>query len=524
MQMTAELTKHILYLINRGDFLAARDNCIQMLQKNPKNADGYFLLGITLLGIGNINKAVELIHQAISLAPNNSEYLTQLAKSYVVLNDTLNAKKYADLALSLNPQSPITIDTLGVVYSKLGLHEKAITLFSKAVSNNRNPSFLLNLAMSLKFIGDFGAAREAYESVIELAPHFYKAHSGLTSLGGISPDNNHIDRLTRQLKNAKSNAEYFHLCHAAAKEYESLGDYETAFHYLKKGKQNRLAEIQYRFDDEEPPIFKALKAFFTQEIISLKSGFETEEPIFVVGMPRTGTTLVERIISNHAEVTTIGESHQFGVQLKKLSRSKTNRVIDSATIDGASSLDFSQLGAAYINSVRPQTGKTLHFVDKMPLNFLLIGFIVKALPNAKIICLRRNPLDTCTSNYRQLFSTHTPYYNYSYDLLSTAKYYLLFRDLMDFWQNLFPKNVYSVNYESLVNSPETQTKKLYDFLSLNWHADMLDITQNTAPVATASAVQIREPINNRSVGSWKKYERHLSQVKQLLIKHQIPFE
>jgi hypothetical protein len=306
-----------------------------------------------------------------------------------------------------------------------------------------------------------------------------------------------------------------------AREHEALDDYEAAYQYLSESKKAKLTEFNYQFSDDKH-MFNAITELFTTPSIKdpiqdfSNGGYDSNEPLFVVGMPRTGTTLVERILSKHSAVSSAGELQHFGLLLKELSKTTTNKVIDKETIMAAASINFSTLGKAYIDSTRAITGGSDKFVDKMPLNVLYAGFIVKALPKAKIICLDRGPLDTIVSNYRQLFAVNFSYYNYAYDLKTTAQFYHQFKQLTSLWLRLFPDNFYVVNYEKLVNNPEEEAKKIIEFCGLDWQEQCLDIDKNSAPVATASAVQVRQPINNKSVGNWQKYKEYLTEVTEYL--------
>jgi hypothetical protein len=280
-------------------------------------------------------------------------------------------------------------------------------------------------------------------------------------------------------------------------------------------KKCKLKQFNYHLD-EDKALFSSLESHFKNLDSPKVQGFETDEPIFVVGMPRSGTTLVERIISQHSEVTSAGELQHFGLLLKKMAKTTSKRVIDAETITATKNINFAKLGEDYIESTRAITGKTAKFVDKMPLNVLYVGFILKALPKAKIVCLDRNPLDTIVSNFRQLFAVNQSYYNYSYDLESTTEFYLLFKQLTTLWLALFPENFYFINYEKLVNDPVNEAKQLIEFCDLSWQEQCVDIDQNSAPVATASAMQVRSPINNSSVANWKKYDAYLDGVKAIL--------
>lgn len=521
-----QLHKQAQQAINQGQYKQAHQLIISILSQDKYFADGYFLLGMIASVHHNNAKAIELIKQAIVLAPEQVEYIAHLAKHYALVNEHVQALHHADmaakLAIRLATKSALTFDTIGVAYSQIGLHQKAVPFFKQAVVLNKdNGLFLFNLGASLKFTGDFSAAREAYKLAIALMPNYCKAHAALTSLGDITPTNNHIERLTKLYQQLTQSDDLLYIGHALAKEYETLGDYETAYQYLSQSKQAKLAQLDYQFSDDEQ-MFNALSELFhTLEINNVVSdtfstGYNSDEPLFVVGMPRTGTTLVERILSKHSEVTSAGELQNFGLLLKELSKTTTNKVIDKETVMAAASINFSQLGKAYIDSTRAITGNSRKFVDKMPLNVLYAGFIIKALPNAKIICLDRGPLDTIVSNYRQLFAVNFSYYNYAYDLKTTAQFYHQFKQLTQLWLNLFPDNFYVVNYEMLVDNPEEEAKKIIEFCGLDWQEECLDIHKNLAPVATASTVQVRQPINNKSVGNWHKYDAYLTEVKEYL--------
>ena len=224
---------------------------------------------------------------------------------------------------------------------------------------------------------------------------------------------------------------------ALAKEYEDLADYPKALNHLVTGKSVGGRERGYSFDRDER-IFRAVTESFDGQIASDRTGYESDEPIFVIGMPRTGTTLVDRIISSHPDVESAGELLNFGMSVKHNSGATSPSIINVDTIVAARQLDWRKLGETYLLSTRPGTGTRPHFVDKLPHNFLYAGFIAQALPNARIVCLRRNPMDTCLSNFRQLFAPKSPYFDYSFDLLDTGRYFVLFDRLMAHWEQYFP--------------------------------------------------------------------------------------
>ncbi len=508
--------KNALALINSQNYKEAHQACLQILQIDKQHADAYFLLGIIATATGAVSKAIGLIERAIELSPDNSEYIAHLAKCYALKGEKQRVELLCEQAMKLKPQQALTLDTIGSAFSRIGLHAKSLLLFQQAVDKDPdNASFVYNLGAASRFMGDFNCARSCYEKVIELNPHFYKAHSALSGLGGISNQSNHISRLQSLITDDLAADDLLHLCHAIASEYEALKNYDCAFEYLKKAKQKKKLQLNYQFADDLAN-FDALIASFNTVNKLPSSHCLSKEPLFVVGMPRSGTTLVERIISNHEKVFSVGELQNFAVLLKKISQSSSRKVLDPETIKAAEDIDYSLLGEQYIQSTRLLTGSTEKFVDKMPLNVLYAGFIIEAMPNAKIICLDRNPLDTIISNFRQLFAVNFSYYNYAYSLLDTAKFFVEFHKLRQFWQSRYPDNFLVVNYQQLVSNSEVEAKKIISFCGLEWQENCLNIESNKSPVATASAVQVREPIHGRSIGRWKHYEKYLDEVKLIL--------
>jgi Flp pilus assembly protein TadD len=506
--------------LNNQQYQDAHGALIAILQQDKFFADAYFLLGIIASEHSNNLKAIQLFEQALKLSINNPEYASQLAKHYALNSEHVKAKYYADLAFEHVNGSALILDTIGVVYSKVGLHHQAVNVFKQAVLLEPfNATYFFNLGVAQTFTGDFSNAQSSHEKVIELDPNFSKSYTALSSFGGVNTEHYNLTKLKWLFEQVSRPDDKLQIGHAIARECESLGDYDQSFKYLAVAKQAKLSAIDYDFSDDEA-MFQSLFDVFEEdksEILAHENlGFDNDEAIFIVGMPRSGTTLVERILSQHTDVTTAGELEYFGTLFKEMSKSSTSRILDQETITSASQIDFKTLGKSYIEYTRVLTGNTPKFIDKMPLNILYVGFILKALPNAKIVCLDRNPLDTIMSNFRQLFSANSYNYNYAYNLETLTGFYVLFNRLVKLWKVKFPNNFYCVDYEALVNSPEHEAKQLIGFCGLEWQDDCLSTSSNLAPVATASAVQVRQPINNKSVGNWKKYESYLGDIKQIL--------
>jgi hypothetical protein len=331
-----------------------------------------------------------------------------------------------------------------------------------------------------------------------------------------SATSNHLSSLQQVLPDTNGDT-MGELCvnMALSKELEDLGRYPQAFEHLTTGKAAVARTRDYTSARDEA-LFAAIRNACTDDLAAAR-GHDCAEPIFIMGMPRTGTTLIERILSSHPEVYAAGELQNFGVSFKRASGSRTSPMLDVDTVLHASAIDWGRLGKQYVDSTRPATGHCARFIDKLPHNFLFAGFIAAALPRARLICLRRDPMDTCLSNFRQLFTLNSPYYDYSFDLLDTGRYYLLFDSLMAFWQQRFPGRILEISYETIVDQQESSTRDLLEFCGLEWHDACLRFEDNVAPVATASAVQVRSPIYRSAIQRWKRYEGELQPLKRLLL-------
>lgn len=506
--------------INQQDFVRAHRYCVEIIGQDPQHADSYFLLAMINVELGQINKAIQLIQKALE-SNTTPEYLAHLCKCYALQGKMNEALRYAELASVTEINHALTLDTLGVALSRIGFHQKALSYFSKAISlTTNNPTYYYNFAVSSKFAGLFTQARQAFEQAISLKPDYYQAHFALSDLGQISQDNNHIKRLETVAAQAKHPDAALHIGHALAKEYEALGQYQQAFNTLVQVKKNKLHGMDYQFSQDAELFNTALQ--LQTGLPKSDAGYADNAAIFVMGMPRSGTTLVERILSNHSQVDSCGELQDFGVVLKELANTSSAKVLDVETLLAGQRLDMAQLGQRYIERTRALRGSAERFVDKLPFNFFYISLIKQALPQAKIILLQRNPMDTCIGNFRQLFSINSPYYAYAYDLLNIGRFYAEFYRLAEFWRAQQSDNVLVLNYEELVQQPEQQVRQLLAFCDLEWQTQCLQVENNQAPVSTASKMQVREPINASSIGRWRKFGDATLTLQQFFQQNNIP--
>ncbi len=409
--------------------------------------------------------------------------------------------------MALEPRDALTLDTVGVVLSRTGAHDLAADAFARAVALAPDRADLhYNLGTALRIVGDFSGAERALEHAVSLQPRLYKAHSVLAELRTQTPERNHIARLDVLLGTVGDDVDgELHLRHALAKELEDLGEHRAAFAHLAAGKAKKRATLDYSFETDRA-LFDSVHATCTEEFLARAGeGYPSEEPIFVVGLPRTGTTLVERILSGHSQVQSAGELPSFGLCVKRAAGTRSSRTLDPETIAAAANADFAVLGRRYIESTRVITGRKPRFVDKMPMNFFLVGFIAAALPNARIVCVRRGALDTCVAIYRRLLAPDYVYYRYAYDLSDIGRYYVCFDALMRQWRRLLPGRFLEIRYEALIADPRREAARLLEHVGLEWEEACLEPERNPAPVATASAVQVREPLHAGNVGRWRRF-------------------
>lgn len=381
-----------------------------------------------------------------------------------------------------------------------------------ALSKNHT-HFLFELGQTQEYLGAFDQAIASYEAALTAEPMNYRARHAVVQLKKQSLASNHIVALEKQFALPDNDGwRWLHLGHALAKTYEDFGETQKSFDWLKRAKTTRRKSFPYDVAKEEA-LADAVKA------VRLADGAacDANDPIFVTGLPRSGTTLADRIISSHPEVTSAGEIGNFVQMLKLFSDSKTPATLDVDMLSRAGNVDFARLGRAYIDSTRPLTGAAPRFVDKAPSNFYLAPLILRALPNARVVVMRRHPLDSVLSNFKQIFPFDDRYYDYVFDLEWTAQKFVVFDRLIAHWQSVLPADRFMVlQYEDLVANQEARTRELLAFCGLEWDARALSFHQNAAGVATPSARQVRQAMNTQAVGRWAKYGAALDPARLVL--------
>lgn len=506
MNSTSEisrLARQAARALNSGDIAELESLSKQILQLDRDHADAWFFLSVAATQRKKIQVAIELIDNAIRIKPKHAEYVAQKARLHTMAGQRDDAVAAADYGLSLNPDQPVVLDTLGVVYSRFELHEKARDVLRRSVEvAPDNAQFQFNLASVEQFLGNAEVAEQYYKGAISLKPDFFRAHWALSELGKNEGVLDGVDKLIEYWGRTNLSAEdRLYLGHTISREKEKQGDYGEAFAFLDEGKKGVREKLGFDLKQDKA-IFSALKESFNEHS---RDGELGDHCIFVLGMPRSGTTLVDRILSSHSKVVSMGEVQDLPRAVKAVSGSSSNVILDAAMVQSAGDLNFAEIGRQYLYNVGARVDLSGYSLDKMPLNFLYVGFILSALPGARVICLRRNPMDTILSNFRQLFAVNFSYYNYHYDLQTTAEYYCLFDDLMNHWKRVFGDRFYELGYEALVSSPEAEVRALCEYVGIDFEPSCLEFYKSEASVSTASAMQVRQPLYSSAVNRWQRY-------------------
>jgi tetratricopeptide (TPR) repeat protein len=374
-----------------------------------------------------------------------------------------------------------------------------------------DPNILYDLAMAEYHLNQPDEAEAHIDLLLETTPFHPAALHLRSALRTQSDDQNHVEDLRRRLAEGPAHPRFTAATnYALSKELEDLGRFEEAIAALDTGARAYRSTLNYD-SDTELSAHDGIRSVFTGETLgALAPGYREEQPVFIVGMPRTGTTLVERILSSHSQLVSIGEftefPRQYGIHLREQFARDSNRSPSDASLD----INFPALGKAYCDAARELAADAPGFVDKLPWNFLYCGYILAALPDARLIHLTRHPLDTCYAVYKTLFFGA---YSFSYDLDELASYYISYHRHMAHWHAVLPGRILDVSYEALVREPGTQVRRIIEWCGLPWENSVLDFHRQEGASMTASAIQVRQPMYTDSIESWRRAEARFAPLK-----------
>lgn len=482
-----------------GDQRGAEADLRAALKIAPQAAPAHFMLGIIAAGRGEHLAALQAFDAAIAIEPGFGQAMAQKARSLDALDRREDAVRLA-LAADRHAPDPYSQDTIGVVLTRAGLHQRAAEHYGRAARTGAAPGYIYNHAATLQFLGRFEEARDQYRNVLKRDPQHGPAWAGLVQITRQTKEANEIARLSLIASRSSHDAQAMYvLGHALAKAYDDIGDFDAALTWLGRAKR----QLQARHDQAAD---EAMFAAAERSLRAACAGFAGAAPIFVVGMPRTGTTLVERILSSHSEVASAGERSDFPLALKAATGLETSRMISAELIDAGTRADLARVGEDYAARVRGALGISGRFVDKLPVNAFLVPLILQALPGARVVMLRRHPADVLVSSYRQDFVQAGRMLDYTLSLQATADHVVRFDHMARAFAQALPVERYcEVRYEDVVADLEGEVRRLLAFSGLGFEQACLRFEENASPVATASAAQVRQKIYASSVARWKKY-------------------
>ena len=496
--------------LNQADQLSA-----ELLKRRPNAAESWFTRGYVALQKDAHKQAIPLFDKAIALEKNNAEFVAARAVSLMNVGLIPEALSETDKAWQLGPENHTTWNLLAVVYHGCDELEKFLEVSEKAVEMSPDDEgSLANLSEALRYVGRYQEAEDVINQLIAHSPNA-TAYYNRSHIRKQTVDSNHISELEEKLQGNLNWREQMQLNFALAKELEDIGSYDDSFFALEQGCNLRRENSNYDVNGDIETIALIEKTFTKENLSPLVDGFENQEPVFVLGLPRSGTTLVEQILGAHSDVFDAGELRNFAIEMVKQVQNKHpgRRLSKQEMVRESLGLDWQALGKAYIESSRPRTGHTLRFVDKMPQNYLYVGLIARALPNAKIVLLERNPMDSCYAMYKTLFGQAYPF---TYSQEDLGRYYVAWYSLMQHWKNILPGRIHRVRYEDMVSNSEAQTRQLLEFCELEWQPQCLEFYKRSSGVSTASASQVRQPIYSSSVNKWHHVKRQLQPLQKIL--------
>lgn len=494
-------------------------DCARIAQRlagdHPQEPRVWHLLSCVYARIRLPTMALKCASRAVALAPNDPTYLVNQGQCLVGSGNRRDALAIAERLAARHPERADLKDALGTLFTFCEEPQRALPLFLRAVAlSPNNGSYLYNLATAQRMVGEFAAAEKTLGQVIDANPLDVEAYATRSSLRTQSIEANHVAQLQELLQRvAPGSPDAVAVGFALSKELEDLSRYPESFAYLKQANElhRRLTPYDVRGDIA---VMDELARVHDAAAVRGDRGFSNDECIFVLGLPRSGTTLVERILSSHSQVASAGElqafPHALSQTLPTPAHGKHNPI---DFVRAALEVDPSPLGRAYVEATRPQTGKTQHFVDKLPSNYLNAGLIHRSLPQARIVALARLPMDSCYALYKTRFSSA---YDFSYDLSDLARYYAAWHRLMRHWKNVLGESLLIVQYEDLVTRQEAVTRQILRHCGLDWQDACLEFHRQQGAVTTASAAQVRQALYRSSLGKWRHLEVELQGLSSLL--------
>tara|TARA_Y100000590_G_scaffold470468_1_gene665416 strand:- start:806 stop:2341 length:1536 start_codon:yes stop_codon:yes gene_type:complete len=502
MKNLKEEIQSVIDIYKAGDFTKADSICKKLIIQNPKLVFLYNLSGLILTAQNNIDAAINIYEKGIKIDPNFAMIYNNLGLLYEFRKKNKEAEEQYKKSISLDKSIAEPHNNLGKLFFSLGKYSDALNSYKHALNiNSKLPYVHHNLATLYISFGEFSKAKSHLKEAIKIQPNLIHAHRSLSRITKYKVDDEHLNQLNELYKelNLKDEINRMYLAFSLGKAYEDIMNFDKSFSYYKEANIIYKNKINFSINEEKKK-FEDIKKIYNQDIFNKYKdhGFKDKSPIFILGLPRSGTTLVEQILSSHPLV--------FGADEIELIPNLNNKYIKNKNSIKSETLE--SIGKEYVEKIKKISDNSERTTDKYPANFLLIGLIKLALPNSKIIHCCRNAEDTCFSIFKNHFTSDK--IKYAYNIDDIVEYYNLYSDLMNHWKDTLNNFIFDINYEKLISNTEFEVKKLLKFCDLNWNSSCLDFYKNKRPIKTASDVQVREKIYLSSVNSWKNYSKFLN--------------
>ncbi len=491
--------------------------CRRVLQQEPGQVDALRMLGLIAAAAGDLDEAENLLRQALAEAPDHVPALFELGRVLRELERPEEAIDVYRALIALQPDNPRAHYRLAGVLAPAALNEQSAAAYRRCLElDPQHAGAWLGLGHMLKTLGRQQEGIDAYRRCLELEPEFGEAWFSIANLKTYRFADHEIEEMQRRLHSETvREPSRVNLLFALAKACEDRDDYAGAWRYYAEGNARQRQLVSYdpvvteTINDELVEYFTP--AFFRERV---GCGNPDPSPIFILGMPRSGSTLVEQIIASHSRVEGTSELPYLGRLTRSLNRNRADGMRYPQVLDELEPRHFHRLGQNYLDLARMHRVEgTARFIDKMPNNFPLVGFIHAILPGAKIIDARRHPLDACTGNLRQLYARGQ---TFSYDQTDIGEYYLQYQRMMDHWDQVLPGKVLHVQYEDVVTDLEAQVRRILTFLELPFEDSCVNFHDTERAVRTASSEQVRQPIYTSGIGYWRHYEKELQELQEVL--------
>ncbi len=507
--------------LESGHSRHAADCAARCVEIAPNWLDGWMILSEALQRSGADAEGLRRLEQAEEFLPDETNLRVQRCAMLLSLGQRQESRQLA-LQLIDETLEPWALETLAVTLSKMGEAALSAPIYGQLCEIEPDrPENWLNLGMTDMATGNLDQARAHYDRALSLQPGHPKAMASMANVRTATSEDNQVRKLSHMLQSPdESPIDTIALGYALGKDLEDLGQFEQAFAAFESAARLRRQLEPYDAEAARHRAQQLIEAQNKDFCSSEHPGDDSDSPIFILGMPRSGTTLVERILGNHPAVCAAGELRQFPQAVDYQLHRSGEIPLHPEQVQKTTSLDFLMLGRDYLRNARPLQAQDQVFTDKLPLNFWYTGMICRALPRARIIHVSRNPMDVIWSNFKVLFGDFN---KYSYDLEDTLKYYIQYHRLMNHWHEVLGHRIHHLNYEQLVSDSETQVRRVLEFCDLDWSPQCLQTHQSDDTITTASAVQVRQPIHGSAIGFWRHHEDRLGEIASALKKAGIPF-